>query len=87
MDALLSHSQPAHADDLLLASQHDSPAPLGAAVLQRLMRRLTRVRLACDEARALRALADAAHQRGYVCRRLDHNRVSILFFTFPEFFL
>lgn len=25
MDALLSHSQPAHADDLLLATQHDSP--------------------------------------------------------------
>ncbi|KAL0880543.1 hypothetical protein ABMA27_001780 [Loxostege sticticalis] len=77
MDALLSHSQPAHADDLLLATQHDSPYTQNEFVLQRLVRRMTRMRLRCDEAAALRALCDALRERGYSWRRLDHNRLAI----------
>ncbi|XP_063822867.1 serine/threonine-protein kinase grp [Ostrinia nubilalis] len=77
MDALLSHSQPAQPDDLLLASQHDSPGAQNELIMQRLVRRMTRVRLRCDEATALRALCDAARALGYTTRRLDHSRVAI----------
>ncbi|XP_028170330.1 serine/threonine-protein kinase grp isoform X5 [Ostrinia furnacalis] len=77
MDALLSHSQPAQPDDLLLASQHDSPGAQNELIMQRLVRRMTRVRLRCDEATALRALCEAARALGYTTRRLDHSRVAI----------
>lgn len=72
MDALLSHSQPAHADDLLLATQE----PEGGAVCARVVRRLSRVWVRCDEREALRALQDALRQHRYDFRRLDKRTVS-----------
>nr|XP_049696329.1 serine/threonine-protein kinase grp isoform X3 [Helicoverpa armigera] len=71
MDALISYSQPAHADDLLLASPAD-----GAAALS-LGRRMTRVWLRAGAAAALDALAGAGRERGYTCRRL-HARLLAL---------
>ena len=69
MDALISYSQPAHADDLLLATPADAAlAPLG--------RRMTRVWLRADEPHALAALADVLRARGYVWRRLHPRLVS-----------
>ncbi|KAJ8721758.1 hypothetical protein PYW07_002533 [Mythimna separata] len=71
MDALISYSQPAHADDLLLATPADgaSLAPLG--------RRMTRVWLRGDEAAAMAALGDALRPRGYVWRRLHPRLMAI----------
>lgn len=74
MDALLWHSQPAHADDLLLATQEDEGA---AGVCARVVRRLSRVWVRCDEREALRALQDALRLLRYDFRRLDKRTVRI----------
>ncbi|XP_028170322.1 translation initiation factor IF-2 isoform X4 [Ostrinia furnacalis] len=58
-----------NADDVFL--------PQNELIMQRLVRRMTRVRLRCDEATALRALCEAARALGYTTRRLDHSRVAI----------
>ncbi|KAJ8731060.1 hypothetical protein PYW08_002473 [Mythimna loreyi] len=71
MDALISYSQPAHADDLLLAT------PVDGAPLTPLGRRMTRVWLRADEAAAMAALADALRQRGHVWRRLHPRLMAI----------
>lgn len=75
MDALLSHSQPAHADDLLLATQ-EVESGAGGAVCARVVRRLSRVWVRCGEREALRALQDALRQHRYDFRRLDKRTVS-----------
>lgn len=62
MDALISYSQPAHADDVLLGAEH----PPGEHAVGR---RMTRVWLRGDEARALAALGDALAARGHSWRR------------------
>ncbi|XP_068632626.1 serine/threonine-protein kinase Chk1 isoform X2 [Battus philenor] len=59
--ALLSHSQPAQPDELLVSSPEPGAQPRG--VLQRLVRRLTRVWVRCDEASALSALTAALELR------------------------
>lgn len=69
MEALISYSQPAHADDLLLATPALDGAPLG--------RRMTRLWLCVDEAQAMAALGDALRERGYVWRRLHPRLVSV----------
>ncbi|KAH9642109.1 hypothetical protein HF086_007229 [Spodoptera exigua] len=63
MDALISYSQPAHADDLLLGADAALGAPLGPG------RRMTRVWLRGDEAGALGALGAALEARGHAWRR------------------
>ncbi|XP_028042381.1 serine/threonine-protein kinase grp [Bombyx mandarina] len=58
MEALLWHSQPAHADELVVE----------AAVSQRLVRRRTRVWLRCGAREALAALEEAARAAGLALR-------------------
>lgn len=70
MDALISYSQPAVADDLLL----NTPT---SGALPPLVRRMTRLWLCVDEATALRTLGDVLHQRGYVWRRLHPRLLAI----------
>lgn len=79
MDALLSHSQPAHADDLLLATQEPEGGAAGArgAVCARVVRRLSRVWVRCGEREALRALQEALRQHRYDFRRLDGRTLAI----------
>ncbi|XP_012546462.2 serine/threonine-protein kinase grp isoform X2 [Bombyx mori] len=67
MEALLWHSQPAHADELVVE----------AAVSQRLVRRRTRVWLRCGAREALAALEEAARAAGLAVRAL-HVRVRVL---------
>ncbi|XP_032515254.2 LOW QUALITY PROTEIN: serine/threonine-protein kinase grp [Danaus plexippus] len=74
MDALLSHSQPAQADDLLPCSPPDLASRRQLPPLQRLVHRMTRVWLRVDEPAALRALAAALDERRYSWRRL-HPRI------------
>ncbi|CAH0714048.1 unnamed protein product, partial [Brenthis ino] len=76
IDALLCYSQPAHADDLLLSTPPDTPGapPAPPGMLQRLVRRMTRVWLRCDDAAALRALAALLDQQRYTWRRI-HPRI------------
>ncbi|XP_053612903.1 serine/threonine-protein kinase grp isoform X2 [Plodia interpunctella] len=76
MQALLSHSQPAAPDDLLL-SQDVALSATQPSVMQRLMRRMTRVWMRCDEARALRALGAALRDRGYVWTHLNPRTLAI----------
>ncbi|XP_072938656.1 serine/threonine-protein kinase Chk1 isoform X3 [Epargyreus clarus] len=77
MDALLSHSQPAHADDLLLATPPDATLGTQQGVLARLVRRMTRVWLHCDEAAAVQALVTVLQQKGYVWRHLQPRLLAI----------
>ncbi|OWR49255.1 Serine/threonine-protein kinase grp [Danaus plexippus plexippus] len=60
MDALLSHSQPAQADDLLPCSPPDLASRRQLPPLQRLVHRMTRVWLRVDEPAALDSLAASA---------------------------
>ncbi|XP_038214532.1 serine/threonine-protein kinase Chk1-like [Zerene cesonia] len=69
MDELLSYSQPARGDELLLGSPERGPAPL-----QRLVRRMTRVFVRAAEPAALRALTGLLDARGYLWRYL-HPRI------------
>ncbi|CAH2107888.1 unnamed protein product [Euphydryas editha] len=73
LDALLSYSQPAHSDDLLLSQPLESP---GAAptLLQRLVRRITRVWTRCNDESALRTLCDLLDEKRYLWRRV-HPRI------------
>ncbi|XP_075974311.1 serine/threonine-protein kinase grp isoform X4 [Anticarsia gemmatalis] len=73
MDALISYSQPAHADDLLL---HDELLSAPGAARPPLVRRMTRLWLRLDAAAALQALGRELSQRGYVWRRLHPRLVS-----------
>lgn len=76
MDALLWRSQPAHADDLLLATQEPGGGGAGAgAVCARVVRRLSRLWLRCGEREALCALQAALRQHRYDFRRLDKRTV------------
>lgn len=74
MDALISSSQPAAADDLLLAEER-ARAP-GAARTP-LVRRMTRLWLRAEPARALAALSDALRVRGHVWRRLHPHVLAV----------
>ncbi|CAG9113595.1 unnamed protein product [Plutella xylostella] len=66
MDDMLSYSQPAHADDMLLATQSDRQTQLTQqSVLQRLVRRMTRVWVRVDEAAALEALCGVLSEQHY----------------------
>ncbi|CAG9785350.1 unnamed protein product [Diatraea saccharalis] len=89
VDALLSHSQPAHADDLLLASQMSSPSTQ-PSVEAWLVRRMTRVRVragaveggagagvGAGAGRVLAAVAEAAHALSYRTRLLHDNLMAI----------
>ncbi|CAH0407157.1 unnamed protein product [Chilo suppressalis] len=76
VDALMSHSQPAHVDDLLLASQL-SPPCTQPDISGRVVRRMTRLRVRGDEESALRALGAAALQLGYAARRLHRHVMAI----------
>ncbi|XP_060803931.1 serine/threonine-protein kinase grp isoform X2 [Amyelois transitella] len=76
MEALLSHSQPAAADDLLL-SQDSGLTATQPSIMQRLVRRMTRVWMKCDEAKALSALCDALRDKGYVWRYLNPKLLAI----------
>ncbi|CAB3250881.1 unnamed protein product [Arctia plantaginis] len=69
MDALISSSQPAAADDLLLRASGSARAPL--------VRRMTRLWLRAEPSRALHALGLALRRRGYVWRRLHPHLVSL----------
>ncbi|XP_052739655.1 serine/threonine-protein kinase grp [Bicyclus anynana] len=73
MDAALSYSQPAHADDLLLTPA-DAPA---AGARAPLVRRLTRVWLRCDARAALDALAAVLTAQRCAWRRLHPSIVAI----------
>ncbi|XP_075974309.1 serine/threonine-protein kinase grp isoform X2 [Anticarsia gemmatalis] len=74
MDALISYSQPAHADDLLL---HDELLSAPGAARPPLVRRMTRLWLRLDAAAALQALGRELSQRGYVWRRLHPRLLAI----------
>ncbi|CAK1549309.1 unnamed protein product [Leptosia nina] len=80
MDELLSYSQPAHTDDLLLEAADGTQSTQGSgpgALLQRLVRRMTRVFVRCNEQEALRTLADALSTRGYTYRHLQPKLMAI----------
>ncbi|XP_059049588.1 serine/threonine-protein kinase grp [Achroia grisella] len=78
MDALMSYSQPSAADDMLLASQADSVgACTQPSVMQRLMRRMTRVWMSCDEQAALQALCAVLREKGFVWRHLNPRLLAI----------
>lgn len=70
MDALLSYSQPAHADEALPAS------PASPDACTPLVRRGTRVWLRCDDAAALRALVAALEGARCAWRRVHPRIVS-----------
>ncbi|XP_047530509.1 serine/threonine-protein kinase grp [Vanessa atalanta] len=74
MDALLSYSQPAHTDDLLLSTPPDATQGTQPGLLQRLVRRMTRVWMRCDDTAALKALTDLLDEKRYVWRRV-HPRI------------
>lgn len=76
MDALISYSQPAAADDMLLADDVLLGSPAAARAAAPFVRRMTRFWLRADEANAVRALGDVLHERGYVWRRLHPRLVS-----------
>lgn len=73
LDALLSYSQPAQPDDLLLSPPDCAGTP---PVLQRLVQRLTRVWLRCDDHSALRTLCDLLDEKRYSWRRVHPRIVS-----------
>ncbi|KAM3959555.1 serine/threonine-protein kinase grp isoform 1-T2 [Aphomia sociella] len=78
MDELVSYSQPTSADELLLGSQADSAGPCTQPnVMQRLVRRMTRVWMSCDEQAALQALCVVLRDKGYVWRHLNPRLVAI----------
>ncbi|XP_069356572.1 serine/threonine-protein kinase Chk1 isoform X2 [Maniola hyperantus] len=74
MDAMLSSSQPATADDLLLATP-DQGTPGDA--LARLVRRMTRVWLRCDAAAALAALGAVLDAQRAPWRRVAGGALAI----------
>lgn len=73
MDALLSYSQPAQPDDLLLSPPESPGTP---TLLQRLVRRFTRVWMRCDEHSALQTLCDLLDEKRYSWRRVHPRIVS-----------
>lgn len=78
MEALVSYSQPSAADDLLLASQPDAAtACTQPNVMQRLMKRMTRVWMLCDEQAALQALCAVLREKGYVWRHVNPRLLAI----------
>lgn len=76
MDSILSFSQPAASDDLLL-SQHSPATQTPQSVLQRLVRRMTRVWVRVNEGEALAALCNALHARGDTWQRLHPTILAI----------
>uniref|UniRef100_S4NLI0 Serine/threonine-protein kinase Chk1 n=3 Tax=Pararge aegeria TaxID=116150 RepID=S4NLI0_9NEOP len=79
MDAMLSSSQPAHADELLLSPGGAGAAGgvAGADALARLVRRLTRVWLRCDAEAALAALRAALREQGCAWHELQPATLAI----------
>ncbi|GBP45167.1 hypothetical protein EVAR_95819_1 [Eumeta japonica] len=79
-EAIFSYSQPAAIDDLLLGTQSLQNTQTGSShqsVLQRLVRRMTRVWVRLDEAAALDELCEVLRRTPYTWRR-DHAHTVVI---------
>ncbi|XP_050669739.1 serine/threonine-protein kinase grp isoform X2 [Leptidea sinapis] len=78
MEQLISYSQPTHPEDLLLADGSGETREAGGpGVLQQLVRRMTRVFVSCDEARALDALCRVLAARSHAARYVTPRTLAI----------